>query len=429
MKKVISYLIVVILSIAFLVIGHNEVKITYSDSEYEQLLVYKAEVLSIDNIEDTSYEIGGLGKIGGCEIEFTALITGKGSLNGLTVTGFQSIDDILAVNPKNVAVGDDILISYFDVGNNLGERWNFSDYTRSDGLIWLVGMFLVFVLIFGGIKGVTTIVTLMFTCLAIVLVYVPSIINGYDVYTSSIIVSIYIIFMTLLLVNGFSKKTFCAIVGNIGGLAVAGGLTLFMENYLNLTGVTDDNSFYLMLISEPSRIDLRGIIFGAILIGALGATMDVAMTIASALNEIAENVEEPSFKLMLKSGFNIGRDAMSTMTNTLVLAYIGSSLSTVILIMSNNQDLMTIFNKEMIVVEVLQSIVGSMGILFSIPATTLLASLVYNTPQNLNVGGAFSKIVDNKMFDDVVQKKEEMESGRYSNYRIGEIDTDELEED
>lgn len=414
MNKIISYIVVVILSIAFIVIGHNEVKVTNQNSDYDEMLVYKATVTSIDNIVDTSYDIGGLGNIKGCEIEFSAEITGKGALQGIKVTGFQSIDEILAVNPKNVAVGDNILVAYYDTGNNLGERWNFSDYTRSDGLIWLGIMFLVCVLIFGGIKGFNTIITLTLTTLAITLVYVPSIINGYDVYTSSIVISIYIIFMTLLLVNGFSKKTFCAIIGNIGGLAVAGGLTLFMENSLNLTGVTDDNSFYLMLITEPSKIDLKGIIFGAILIGALGATMDVAMTIASALHELSENMENPNFKTMLKSGFNIGRDAMSTMTNTLVLAYIGSSLSTVILIMTSSTDLMTIFNREMIVIEVMQALVGSMGILFAIPATSLLSAFVYNPPQNLNIGGAFSKVVDPKMFEDIMDQKAEMEKERFN---------------
>lgn len=420
MKKIIPYLIVVILSIAFLVVGHDKMKITYQESEFDNMLVYKAEVVSIDNIVDTSYSIGGLGDIAGSEIEFSAKITGSGMLQGITVTAYQTIDEILAVNPKIVSVGDNILIAHYDTGNNLGERWNFSDYTRSDGLIWLGVAFLICVLIFGGIKGLNTILTLGFTCLAIVLVYVPSIINGYNVYISSIVVSIYIIFMTLLLVNGFSKKTFCAIIGNIGGLAVAGGLTLFMESSLHLTGVTDDNSFYLMLITEPSVIDLKGIIFGAILIGALGATMDVAMTIASSLHELAENMDNPNFKTMVKSGFNIGRDAMSTMTNTLVLAYIGSSLSTVVLIMSGDQDLMTIFNKEMIVVEVIQSLVGSMGILFAIPATTVLAALVYNPPQNINVGNFFSKFVDQKTLDNVRAKREALADERY-----GDEDDDE----
>lgn len=410
MNKIISYLIVVVLSIAFIVVGHNEVKITYPESEYDEMLVYKARVESIRNIVDNSYDIGGLGSIKSSEIEFTAQITGRGSLNGLTVTGYQVIDEILAVNPKNIAVGDNILIAYYDSGNNLGERWNFSDYTRSDGLIGLGVGFLVCVLIFGGIKGFNTIITLGFTCLAIVFVYVPSIINGYDVYTSSMIISAYIIFMTLLLVNGFSKKTLCAIIGNIGGLAVAGGLTLFMESSLNLTGVTDDNSFYLMLITEPSVIDLKGVIFGAILIGALGATMDVAMTIASALHELAENIDNPNFKTMIKSGFNIGRDAMSTMTNTLVLAYIGSSLSTVILIMSGSQDLMTIFNRELIVVEVVQALVGSLGILFAIPATTLLSALVYTPPQNLNFERAMSKVVGNEMLDRMKERNAELEN-------------------
>ena len=124
-------------------------------------------------------------------------------------------------------------------------------------------------------------------------------------------------------------------------------------------------------------MDLRAIIFAAIIIGATGAVMDVAISIASSLGELAGQLESPTFAGLLKSGFAIGRDMMGTMANTLVLAYIGSSLATVVLIVAYNSSLLNILNKEMIVVEVEQALVGSLGILAAIPLTSLLAALVY----------------------------------------------------
>lgn len=108
------------------------------------------------------------------------------------------------------------------------------------------------------------------------------------------------------------------------------------------------------------------------------------MTIASAMNELAENMENKTFMKMLKSGMNIGRDAIGTMTNTLILAYVGSSLATVLLLIVYNKDILYLFNMEMIVVEVLQAVVGSMGILFAVPATALFSAYIFTKKKKIN---------------------------------------------
>ena len=105
--------------------------------------------------------------------------------------------------------------------------------------------------------------------------------------------------------------------------------------------------------------------------------MDVSMSIASALNELAENMDRPSFSQIIKSGFEIGRDMMGTMSNTLVLAYIGGSLSMTLLLIAYSNSTLALLNREMIVVEILQALVGSIGLLLTIPLTTLVCSFVY----------------------------------------------------
>jgi uncharacterized membrane protein len=151
-----------------------------------------------------------------------------------------------------------------------------------------------------------------------------------------------------------------------------------MNGLLGITGNVQEDYLLLISLNENFSIDLKAIVWGSILIGSLGAIMDVAMTISSALQELTDNLEEKSFSILFKSGMNIGKDAIGTMTNTLILAYIGGSMATVILIMAYNMNLLYLFNLEMIVVEVLQAVIGSMGILFAVPITSFSAAYLYS---------------------------------------------------
>ena len=141
------------------------------------------------------------------------------------------------------------------------------------------------------------------------MVFIPSILSGKNIYLSSIIVCIYTIIMTYLIVNGINKKTLAATLGCFGGIVVSGILTIIMDKILELTGYVDEESIYLTYISTETPIDLKAIIFAAILIGAIGAIMDVSMSISSSLWEVKEK-SSSSFNALFKSGMNIGRDVM-----------------------------------------------------------------------------------------------------------------------
>ena len=140
----------------------------------------------------------------------------------------------------------------------------------------------------------------------------------------------------------------------------------------------DEDYMFLAALGGESSVDLRAIVWSGIMIGSLGAIMDVSMSIASAMQELAVEMKERSFKRMISSGMNIGRDAIGTMTITLVLAYAGSSIAAILLFTLNNRNLMILMNFEMIVVEVVQAIVGSLGILLAVPITVLFAATAFN---------------------------------------------------
>ncbi|MDK2813686.1 MAG: hypothetical protein PWQ08_941 [Clostridiales bacterium] len=298
--------------------------------------------------------------------------------DGTTVAAQQVIDGYSTVHLEEVRVGNRVLLyPNPDPATTATAPYVLDDYQRADGTLAVCVVFCILLLIFGRMKGLHTLVSLLLTIGVVFLVFLPLVLGGYNIYLSAIAVCIYVIVSTLLLVNGANAKTLVAIVGCSAGVLFAGLLTVLLSNTLRLTGMASQEAIYLADLGTRNPVDLKAIVFAGILIGAVGAVMDVAMSLASALWELREGAAAPTFGMLLKSGMNIGRDMMSTMANTLVLAYIGSSLSTVLLLVAYASSLDGLFNREMIITEVLQAVIGSMAILLAIPLTSFVASAVY----------------------------------------------------
>lgn len=339
-----------------------------------QMPVLKATVNTIVKEESDSYSMGA--EIINTTVTFTCTIN-EGAQKGKEVTATQSVDGLYGDDGiKKVEPGDDILILYGDSMDG-SASWYFSEYQRLGKIAWLGLLFVVLVLIFGRFKGVNTLLSLGFTCAYVFLVFVPAVLNGYNIYLHAILTCIYTIFMTLLLINGFSTKTFTTIIGCVLGVLAAGIITLVMDKVLVLSGFSDEHSIHLLMLNSRNPINLRAITFGSIIIGAMGAVMDVAMDLSSSLYEIQVNAPDISFGSMVKSGFAIGRDIMGTMANTLVLAYIGSSLCSTLLLFTYTNSLTDMLNKEKIIVELLQALAGSTAILLTMPATVFVCAFFY----------------------------------------------------
>jgi len=371
MRIKISYLITVIVSVLLIIIGN---KIAVSGRVRFQNVsqdVVKAKVQKVigrftqnENFDEHTFVISD-------KIVFEAKIT-DGMRRGEVVTAAQSFSGFaMNVNAKEVALNDNVLLIYFN------DEWNFNGYMRTNKLLGLGIIFALSVLIFGGKKGFNTILSLGLTCASIFAVFLPAILSGKDIYIMSLIVCAYTIAMTLFIVVGFRRKAFTAIIGCTSGIVVTALITVLMDKLLILSGVVDESSKYLASLPVENQINLRAIIFSGIIIGAMGAIMDVAMSISSSLWELKIKAREVTFKTLFRSGLTIGRDIMGTMANTLILAYIGSSLSVVLILSVYSNSLISLFNSEMIVVEILQALAGSMGILFSMPLTALFCSIFY----------------------------------------------------
>lgn len=343
----------------------------------------KAKVVSVDSAKVSEMMQSSDKVYMQTDVTFTAEVL-SGDMKGERLTAYQTISDYASVKKKQVEEGDKIVLinSEYNLDetsqSTSGSSWFFAEYARSDAMIGLGLLFVFSVLFFGRGKGINTIISLALTCLAVICVHIPAVLAGKNIYLWTAITCVYMIVMTLTLVNGYSQKTLAAVLGCIGGVAISAILCVIMQKIIFLTGFVDEQEVFLLNLNPQNPIDLVGVVYSAILIGAVGAIMDVSVDISSSLSELSRKVGKVPFGDMFSSGIRIGRDIMGTMANTLVLAYIGSSLSTVLLLAAYNTSTLYLFNMENIVIELLQSLVGSLGILFCIPFTAAVSSFIYN---------------------------------------------------
>lgn len=375
-KQAVIYIAVILFSIAFIIVGNAVCRPPIFDEGGEEY--YRAKVISVgEPIKNEYYLDDGETMVSSENVVFRARFL-SGPYKGDEADCLQTIDIMYEFGLREVRVGDSVLVSrpQYEVDEDVG--WIFIEFNRIGKIIFLVAVFLLLIAAIGRKKGLSTILSLIFTVLSIFLVYIPAILKGYNVYVMSVIICAFSVFTSLILIGGWNTKTICAIIGNLIGVAVAGVLTAVMSNAFGMSGLVDEN--YIMLTQLDTPIDLKAIIWGGVLVGAMGAVMDVSMSIASAMNELSETMRNKSFFNMLRSGMNIGRDAIGTMTNTLILAYIGGALATVLLLVAYNKNILYLFNMEMILAEILSSIVGSIGILAAVPATAFISAYIFNRP-------------------------------------------------
>ncbi|MBQ7799003.1 MAG: YibE/F family protein [Oscillospiraceae bacterium] len=310
---------------------------------------------------------------------FSATIK-TGEHKGETFKMTQLLDEMSPPVPKAVEPGDRILVAYTQSehhGTSAISGWTYAGVNHSVGVVLLVGAFLIMILVIGRGKGISTIVSLIITMIAVLWIYIPALLLGYNIYLITVLITLFVIISTLCTLNGWNKKTLCSIIGNAGGILATGVLAFFVNGAFGVTGVINQDYLFLTMLEGGVSIDLKALIWGGILIGSLGAVMDVSMSLASAMQELSEQMYEPSFKKLVISGFNIGRDAIGTMTNTLILAYVGGSMATILLFAAYTSDFVVLLNYEMLLVEIIQAIVGSIGILLAVPITVFFSAWIF----------------------------------------------------
>jgi len=241
-------------------------------------------------------------------------------------------------------------------------------------LIYLAAIFIGGLLIIGGEKGLKSVAMLMFTIVAVVKVLIPLILGGYDPLAVAIGICIVNIIFALIVIGGCNRKTMAAVIGTSGGVIIAGITAFIIGNMANLNGLSNDESIHLMLYSK--EIDFKGLLFAGIIIGAMGAVMDVGMSIASAMNEIEHANPRIGTQELIDAGMNVGRDVMGTMADTLILAYVGSGLNIMLMFSSYGMSFLQIISLDNVAAEIVRSLAGSIGLIFTVPITAVAAGLL-----------------------------------------------------
>ena len=204
----------------------------------------------------------------------------------------------------------------------------------------------------------------------------PMLFKGVSPILAAILVVALSTVVTLTLISGFNKKTMVSVIGTLSGVILSAIIAFLFGRYANLSGITMNDADSMFYLAEYSELRIQGLMFASIIIAALGAVMDVAVSLTSAIFELYEVNNKLSVKDLIKSGMNIGTDMIGTMCNTLILAFAGGSLNTLILLYSASMNKAQLFNLDILGTEIIQALSGSIGIILTVPITVFVASYI-----------------------------------------------------
>lgn len=284
----------------------------------------------------------------------------------------NSLSRLYNVNGNYV---DEIIVRIALVDGNI-QNINVFNYNRGPILATLIGIFALLLVVIGRKNGLRALLSLIFTGSMIIFVLLPKVFNGGDPILLSVLTIVATTVVSLLLVSSWSKKTLSAIIGTITGVIIAGIIAYIAGKLAFLSGVTMSEAEELMVLASDTGLKVRGLMFSAILIASLGAVMDVAMSIASSVFEFKSIDNKLGRKELIRSGMNVGKDVMGTMSNTLILAFAGGSLNIMILIMAYNMSFNQMINLDLIGTELILSFAGSIGIVLTVPITAFVSAFI-----------------------------------------------------
>lgn len=299
------------------------------------------------------------------------LLTGRYKGEIATVTNYFS-----ALYNVRVQQGDKVSVRIDTIGD--GEyQVSVYNYYRVPQMIGCVAVFLLMLVLIGGKKGAKSALGLIFTMVCVIWILLPVALKGYPVLLTTIVVILIGSMVTFFLIDGINKKTLTAVAGSICGVLAGAVFAMIAQAMMSVTTYQMDEAETLILITTTTSLKLKDLFLCGILIACMGAVMDVAMSIASAVAEIHQVNPKMSGKELFRSGMNIGRDAMGTMSNTLILAFAGNSLNMMLMIYSYGIGFQQLMNTDFVAIEVIRSIAGSIGIICTVPFVAFIAAVVY----------------------------------------------------
>ena len=332
-------------------------------------LVYapaKVTAVLSDNAQEDFENAEGR-RVGDQELEIQ-ILSGDHKDEIMTVTNYMS-----ALFNVDVQQGDRIIVRIMTDENG---SYYASVFNYDRGIV-LGGFLLIFFILLGalgGKKGLGALAGLLLTLGCIWFILIPCLLRGVPAIPVTIAVSAVSAAAGLIFLNGYSKKTFCAVCGCVGGVLVSGIAAAVVGSLSPMNGFNMQEAENLILYGADQGLKVSGLLVCGVLISALGAVMDVALGIASSVCEMKKQNPDASAGSLFRSGMQIGKDAMGTMANTLILAFAGSSLNMLILVQTYDIPFLQLINTDSIALEVVQSVAGSVGILLTVPLVAFISA-------------------------------------------------------
>ena len=261
-----------------------------------------------------------------------------------------------------------------------GETTIASVYTQDrEWVIYIFALlYLLALCIIGGKQGIKGCLGLVFTFFCVIFVYLPLVYLRFSPFWAAVFICFLTTLVTMYLIGGPTKKTCAATLGTLAGVVLAGLSAWCFSKASGISGYNVSDIETLMTLWNTNRIQVGGLLFSGLLISCLGATMDVAMSISSAIDEIYKQNSSLSRKELFKAGMRVGRDMMGTDSNTLILAFAGSSVSTLLLDYAYDLPYQQIINSNNIGIAIMQGLAGSFGIVLSVPLTVLICAVLFH---------------------------------------------------
>ena len=335
--------------------------------EYEKAVVEK--ILSDSTEEDPVSE----GHLRGTQLLLVTLQTGR-----------YEGDQVMADNTVGPMYGQ-----AYEVGQSLtvgvstyedgSVRCYVYEYNRVPGLLVILGLFLLVTVLVGGKVGAKSLVSLGLTVVALIYLLLPLLLKGWPTIPTTFLICVLVTVATFVILGGIDRKTVCACLGTLAGIALATAFGIVAQQILKIDGYREEYAEALLQLRQTgeSLIGISGLLTAGVIVSALGAVMDVAMSISSALHELIRINKDLTSRQLYASGMNIGRDMVGTMTNTLILAILGSGLTLIVYIYSLGLQPTQLLSSPYISLEAISAIASSIGVMLAVPMTAAICAAVY----------------------------------------------------
>ena len=331
---------------------------------YERAVV--VEVLSEDLEYDENLEITL-----GTQVLQVRMLNGEEEGNTLEVTNY-----LTQTHNVYAEEGTRLIINADRPEGDVDPYYTVYNYDRTVPMISCFIVLAAAVICIGGGKGVKSIAGLAYSLFLIVYMVLPAVFSGYSPILMSIICGVLSTAVTLLLLNGNSEKTWAAILSTVIGVICSLLFFLIMSLLVHIDGFSSSEAEGLVLISQETGLQIKDVLFAGVLISSLGAIMDTGMSIVSALYEVYTHNQGLTAKELFRSGIEMGKDMIGTMTNTLILAFTGSAFITLLVFLSYHVQPAQLFNSNYLTIEIAQGICGTFGIVLTVPAASAIAAVL-----------------------------------------------------